>query len=115
MHSYPKTPSLVAALMACAAWPAGAAWADVTPEEVWQNWQDTSAAMGQTVVAGSVAREGDTLKIGAVTMASAANPHSAASVCKISGTRLPPVRFRTSLAFIRDAAREWTPMVPCAF
>ncbi len=73
MHSYPKTPSLVAALMACAAWPAGAAWADVTPEEVWQNWQDTSAAMGQTVVAGSVAREGDTLKIGAVTMASAAN------------------------------------------
>jgi hypothetical protein len=49
----------------------GAAMAQVTPEEVWQNWQDTSAAMGQTMVAGSVARKGDTLEITDVTIASA--------------------------------------------
>jgi hypothetical protein len=70
MHSHAKSTTVFAALMACAAWPA---LADVTPEDVWQNWQDASAAMGQTVVAGSVARDGDTLKIEAITLASAAN------------------------------------------
>jgi len=48
------------ALMAAGAVPA---LADVTPEEVWQNWQDASAAMGQTVVAASVARNGAALEI----------------------------------------------------
>ena len=70
MQSHAKSTSVIAVLMACAAWPA---LADVTPEEVWQNWQDASAAMGQTVVAGSVARDGDVLTIDAITIASAAN------------------------------------------
>ena len=34
--------------------------ADVTPEEVWQNWQDSYAAMGQTMTAARAARDGDT-------------------------------------------------------
>lgn len=40
-----------------------AVFADVTPEEVWQNWQDTSAAYGQTVSATSAERDGDTLVV----------------------------------------------------
>jgi hypothetical protein len=39
------------------------AQADVTPEEVWQNWQDSSAAMGQTLTAASATRDGDTLLV----------------------------------------------------
>ncbi len=39
------------------------AFADVTPEEVWQNWQDMSASYGQTVTTDSAARDGDTLVV----------------------------------------------------
>lgn len=46
----------VAALLA-----ANAALADVTPEDVWQSWQDQYAAIGQPITADSVARDGDTL------------------------------------------------------
>lgn len=42
---------------------AGAAQADVTPEQVWQEWKDYYAGMGQTITAGSEARDGDTLVI----------------------------------------------------
>ncbi|WP_435256971.1 DUF2125 domain-containing protein [Thioclava sp. FR2] len=35
--------------------------AEVTPEDVWQNWQRVSAAYGQALTADSVARDGDTL------------------------------------------------------
>ena len=42
---------------------ANAALADVTPEEVWQNWQDLYSASGATVTTGSVARDGDALVI----------------------------------------------------
>ena len=35
--------------------------ADVTPEEVWQSWQDLSTASGQTITAAGTTREGDTL------------------------------------------------------
>lgn len=35
--------------------------ADVTPEEVWQNWQKTMASAGQALIADSLTREGDTL------------------------------------------------------
>lgn len=41
----------------------GAAWADVTPEQVWQNWQDMSASYGQTLTAASTERQGDTLVV----------------------------------------------------
>lgn len=42
---------------------ANPALADVTPEEVWQNWQDLYAVSGSRLTTGSVAREGDTLVI----------------------------------------------------
>ena len=46
----------VAALLA-----GNAALADITPEEVWQNWQDMSASYGQAITATSAVRDGDTL------------------------------------------------------
>jgi len=46
-----------------AALAANAAFADVTPEQVWQNWQDMSASYGQTMTAASATRNGDTLVI----------------------------------------------------
>ena len=46
-----------------------AATADVTPEEVWQNWQDLGKSAGQTITAGSVTRDGDTLVVEDVTTA----------------------------------------------
>ena len=42
--------------------------ADVTPEEVWQAWQDSSAAMGTTVTAESAARDGNTLVVSKIAM-----------------------------------------------
>lgn len=46
-----------------------AVFADVTPEEVWQNWQDTSAAYGQTITATAAERDGDTLVVSGVKIA----------------------------------------------
>jgi hypothetical protein len=42
---------------------ANSALADVTPEEVWQNWQDFYTSSGSTITTGSVERDGDTLVI----------------------------------------------------
>jgi hypothetical protein len=42
---------------------AGYAHADVTPEQVWQSWQDISSASGQTLTTGSTATEGTALVI----------------------------------------------------
>ncbi len=53
-----KTSTTLAALVA-----GTAAFADITPEEVWQNWQDMSASYGQTVTATSATRDGDTLVV----------------------------------------------------
>lgn len=39
------------------------AQAQVTPEEVWQNWQMLGASYGQAIVSDSVSREGDTLVV----------------------------------------------------
>ncbi|MFC3182751.1 DUF2125 domain-containing protein [Cypionkella sinensis] len=44
------------------------AFADVTPEEVWQNWQDMSTSAGQTVTSTSAERDGDTLVVSGVTI-----------------------------------------------
>lgn len=44
------------------------AFAEVTPEEVWQNWQDMSTSAGQTVTATSAERDGDTLVVSGVTI-----------------------------------------------
>ena len=46
-----------------------AAFADVTPEDVWQNWQDLSASAGSTMTAESAERDGDTLVVSNVTVA----------------------------------------------
>ena len=37
--------------------------AQVTPEEVWQNWQDMSTSYGQTIKSTSATRDGDTLRV----------------------------------------------------
>lgn len=47
-----------------------AAIAQVTPEQVWQNWQDVSAAYGQTLTAGSQERQGETLVISGLKISS---------------------------------------------
>lgn len=46
----------------------GSAMADVTPEEVWANWQAASTAYGQQMTATSVARSGDTLVVEGLTI-----------------------------------------------
>lgn len=53
--------------------------AAITPEEVWQQWKDTAAPMGQTITAQSEARDGDVLKISGATFTSV-NPNGTASV-----------------------------------
>lgn len=40
-----------------------AAFADVTPEEVWENWQAMSTSTGQDMTVGGTARNGDTLEV----------------------------------------------------
>jgi hypothetical protein len=44
------------------------AFADVTPEEVWENWQATLTASGQTVTTTDVSRDGDTLVVSGLTL-----------------------------------------------
>jgi hypothetical protein len=48
----------------------GTAWADVTPEDVWQSWQDMSKSMGQVISAQNVQRDGDTLIVSNITLTS---------------------------------------------
>ncbi|WP_054304259.1 DUF2125 domain-containing protein [Gemmobacter sp. LW-1] len=56
---------------ACVALLAGnAALADVTPEQVWENWKTLSTSYGQTMTTGSEAREGDTLVIRGIDLTS---------------------------------------------
>ncbi|MDP4033207.1 MAG: hypothetical protein Q8P60_10220 [Pseudorhodobacter sp.] len=45
-----------------------AALADVTPEQVWQNWQNLSASYGQAITASSAERSGDTLLVRGVSV-----------------------------------------------
>ncbi|WP_164517270.1 DUF2125 domain-containing protein [Tabrizicola piscis] len=42
---------------------APAAWADVTPEEVWQSWQTMATSAGQDLTFDSATRTGDTLEV----------------------------------------------------
>lgn len=66
---------------------ASPAFAAVTPEEVWQNWQKLSASYGQAMVADSVVRNGDTLVVTGMKM----------SMDQDGGTlegRLEEIRFR---------------------
>ena len=52
--------------------------AEVTPEEIWQNWQDSAVAMGQTMTAASATRDGDTLLVQGIAIA-ATDPQVAVS------------------------------------
>jgi hypothetical protein len=47
--------------------------AQVTPEQVWQNWKELSAGYGQTLTTGAETREGDTLTVTDVVLASEAD------------------------------------------
>ncbi|MGP3696947.1 DUF2125 domain-containing protein [Rhodobacter sp. NSM] len=47
---------------------AGTASADVTPEQVWQGWQELGATYGQTLTAANQSRVGDTLRLEDVRM-----------------------------------------------
>ena len=44
-----------------------ASFADVTPEDVWQNWQDSAKSSGQTITSDSAERDGDALVVTALT------------------------------------------------
>jgi hypothetical protein len=66
---------------------AAPAFADVTAEEVWQNWKDLGTAYGQTYTTGSETRAGDTLTI--TDLAMEMNSGDA----KVAGT-IPQVAFR---------------------
>ena len=59
MTLFRVTGSVAVLVVGCAV----AAQAQVTPEEVWQNWQKLSATYGQALVADSVTRDGDTLVV----------------------------------------------------
>jgi hypothetical protein len=58
-----------AALAAAFVFSAQAVWADVTPEQVWQSWQDAAAAQGRAVTAASTQTDGDTLTVTGITVA----------------------------------------------
>jgi hypothetical protein len=52
-------------ILALAAWPAAA---DVTPEQVWDHWQQLATSFDATLAARSVARDGDTLVLQGVSL-----------------------------------------------
>jgi len=64
-HATFKSGSLLAALLISTA-----AHAELTADQVWMNWKAVSASYGQTVTATSETREGDTLAIKGLTIAS---------------------------------------------
>lgn len=47
---------------------APAVWADVTPEEVWENWQAAKSMGGTAVTADSTSMDGDTLTVTGITL-----------------------------------------------
>lgn len=56
------------------------ALADVTPEQVWENWQAMSTASGYTMTAESQRREGGTLVLAGVTMRAVAGDAEAGAI-----------------------------------
>ena len=61
-----------------------AVFADVTPEDVWQSWQDAAASMGQKVTAASADRVGDALVVKGVMVAMSGAAGSTVSFDTIS-------------------------------
>lgn len=60
--------------------------ADVTPEQVWQGWQDATAAMGNKVSAESATREGDTLVVSNISIGGGAKDQPTVTIGKMSFT-----------------------------
>ena len=82
-----RTWKLLGGTALCSALVGFAANADVTPEQVWQDWQDMSGAYGQTYKAEAVGREGDTLVVKNL------NIHMDEAGTTVDGT-LAEIRFR---------------------
>jgi hypothetical protein len=71
--------SILAALLVSTA-----ARAQVTPEQVWQNWKDLSDGYGQTLTTAAETREGDTLSVtGVVIVSEAEDVSSRATIDRI--------------------------------
>lgn len=84
MTAHILTTSSFAAIMALSSFPA---FANVTAEDVWQNWQTLGAGYGQTLTAGAQSRSGDTLTLSNLTIAVTEEDRS------LNGT-IPQVSFR---------------------
>ncbi len=63
-----KTWQLAGSTAALAIIAATGAVADVTPEEVWQNWHDMASGYGQSVTTTGIKRDGDTLVVSGLTI-----------------------------------------------
>lgn len=74
-------------LSAFAAFAFAPAFADVTAEDVWQNWQTLGAAYGQSYSTGSETKSGDTLKITELSIEMAEGDSNVSGV-------IPEVNFR---------------------
>jgi hypothetical protein len=81
-HTNPGRGTLLAALLISTA-----AHADVTADQIWTNWKSVTTSFGQTVTTESETREGDTLVVRGLTVASEAEGMS------VSGT-IETVNFR---------------------
>lgn len=94
------------------------AFADVTPEEVWQNWHDMAGSLGQTVTTTAIARDGDTLVVSGLTITMADKNQTVTSTIEeldftdlgdgtveITMSESYPLTFKTEAAGT-DAAKE---------
>ncbi|MCV2867218.1 DUF2125 domain-containing protein [Defluviimonas sp. WL0002] len=64
-----RSTGLGSSTLLAALWCTTAAWADITPEEVWQGWIDLGQGFGQTVTTAASERQGDTLVVSGVSIA----------------------------------------------
>lgn len=62
------SPKLLGATALASIFAVAQAQAAVTPEDVWQKWQDIAAASGQKITAAQAARDGDTLAVEGVSI-----------------------------------------------
>ncbi|MGV8953773.1 MAG: hypothetical protein ACOH2M_21925, partial [Cypionkella sp.] len=63
-----KQSFLAGSIAALALFAGTSAFADVTPEQVWENWQAMLTSSGQTVTTTDVSRDGDTLVVSGLTV-----------------------------------------------
>lgn len=63
-----RSTGLGSSTLLAALWCSSSAFADITPEEVWQGWSELAQGFGQTVTTASTERQGDTLVVSGVAM-----------------------------------------------